>query len=509
MPIKLKMSEITKTFGNFNANDNINLEVEEGEIHAILGENGAGKSTLMNILYGLYKPTKGQIFLGNKEVSIDTPLKAINLGIGMIHQHFMLISPFTVTENIILGLKSEQEPFLDLEGAKKRINMIAQKHGLVVDPDAIISSLPVGLQQRVEILKALYREADLLILDEPTGVLTPQETVELFETLKSLAKKGHSIIFISHKLNEVLEISDRISVLRRGKKVATVNTDEVSKKELAKLMVGREVVFTVEKEDKEPGKTILELKKLNVQGRRLVSSLKNVSFCIKEGEILGVAGIDGNGQTELIEAISGLRKVESGEILLDNVNIANKTPAEIFKKKVCLVPEDRKEVGSVKKFNIPDNAVLRNHCEKPYLKNYFLDYKEINKHTDKLIEKYDIRTAGRQIEASLLSGGNLQKLILAREISVGPKVLLAMHPTRGLDVGAIEFIHKQLCIERQKGTAIILVSTELEEILSLSDRVLVLNSGEIAGILSQKDATKEIIGELMCFCKQDAYCEVK
>lgn len=494
----LRMCGITKTFGNFKANDEINIEVKKGEIHALLGENGAGKSTLMNILYGLYKPTSGKIIIHEKEVAIESPLNAIELGIGMIHQHFMLIPAFTVVENIILGLKSSREPFLDLAEAKIKIKEIAARHSLQADPDAKVANLPVGLQQQIEILKALYRGADLLILDEPTGVLTPQETVKLFETLKLLAQNGHSIIFISHKLDEVLEISDRVSILRRGKKVATVNTKEVSKKELTQLMVGREVVFTVKKEYVQPGKTVFEIKDLKVSGNRLASTLKGISFSAKEGEIIGIAGIDGNGQTELVEAIAGLRRVTSGQILVNGVDITNKTPLEIRKQKVALIPEDRKEVGSIKEFNLADNAILRSHCEKPFTKRkIFINYKEVEKFADSLIAEYDVRTAGRHIEANKLSGGNLQKLILAREIKSQPKVLLAMHPTRGLDVGAIEFIHSKLLEQRKNGTVIILVSTELEEIMSLSDRIIVLCNGIITGILNQNEASRELIGQLM------------
>lgn len=493
----LKMQGITKQFGVFKANDDIDLEVNEGEIHALLGENGAGKSTLMNILYGLYSPTSGEIFIKGKKVTIDSPLKAIDLGIGMIHQHFMLIPAFTVLENVILGSEPTKRAFLDLQEARSRIIELAKRHSLRVDPDAKVSNLSVGLQQQVEIIKALYRNADLLILDEPTGVLTPQENVELFETLRSLAKNGHSIIFISHKLDEVLEISDRVSVLRRGKKIATVNTKDVSKQELARLMVGREVVFNVNKEPVVPGKELLQIKDLHVTGERLASTLKGISFSVREGEIVGVAGVDGNGQTELIEAIAGLRKVESGQIIVNGVDITNKSPKEILEQKVCLIPEDRKEVGSVNKFNLAENAILRNHCKKPFANKLFINFKEVNRHTDNLIKEYDIRAAGKEMQANLLSGGNLQKLILAREINMKPQVLLAMHPTRGLDVGAIEFIQKKLLEQRSKGIGILLVSTELDEIMNLSDRIIVMCNGIITGILEQKDADIELIGRLM------------
>lgn len=502
LPNILEMEGITKAFGDFKANDDVHLEVRAGEIHALLGENGAGKSTLMNILYGLYQPTAGTIRLQGKEVVIDSPLTAIQLGIGMVHQHFMLIPAFTVAENVILGLPSEKEPFLDLEGAKVKIRALAEKHDLQVDPEMKVANLSVGLQQQVEILKALYRGADLLILDEPTSVLTPQETRKLFETLRHLAQHGHSIIFISHKLDEVLSISDRISVLRRGKKVATVETAEVDKRELARLLVGREVVFSLEKEPVKPGKDMLFIKGLRVKGKRLASTLKGISFSAREGEIIGIAGVDGNGQTELIEAIAGLQKVESGQIIIDGTDVTGWKPQEIMSLGVNLIPEDRKEVGSIKDFDLTDNAILRRHHKKPFQNRMFIDYPVARKYVDNLIDEYDIRTGSRNVRACQLSGGNLQKLILGREIDANPKVLLAMHPTRGLDIGATEFIHNRLLEQRKKGTTIIVVSTELEEIMSLSDRIVVMYDGTITAILDESEASMELLGKHMLGEKQ-------
>lgn len=493
----LEMRGITKIFGDVKANDGIDLCIQQGEIHGLLGENGAGKTTLMNILYGLYKPNAGAIFIDGKEVVIDDSLAAIHHGVGMIHQHFMLVPAFTVLENIVLGLKSSREPFLDLKKAHQEVEELAKRHGLTIYPDALISDLSTGLKQQVEIIKMLYRGANILILDEPTGVLTPNEMIELFETLKSLARQGKSVIIISHKLEEIMEVTDRVSVLRRGKMVATFNTRETTPAELARQMVGREVVFSINKQESEPGDVVLEVKDLCVQGMRKASTLKSISFSVREGEILGIAGVDGNGQTELMEALTGLRRIESGSVLLDGESIANLNPGVIAKKKVAFVPEDRKEMGVVRGFGIDRNMILRNADASPVSHHGVIDNKFVKRVTDRMIEEYDVRLSYRKTTADQLSGGNLQKIILARELSGSPKVLLAMHPTRGLDVGAIEFVHGKILEARGSGAAIVIVSTELEEILMLSDRIAVFFDGNLSGILDQKDASIEALGRLM------------
>lgn len=497
MQSTLEMQRITKSFGGVKANDDISLEVFKGEIHALLGENGAGKTTLMNVLYGLYKPDFGTIKINGKETEINSPLDAIAQGIGMIHQHFMLIPAFTVLENIVLGLRSNKEPFLDLDRARIEIEQLAAKHGLKIFPDALVQDLSTGLRQQVEIVKVLYRGANILILDEPTGVLTPQEMVELFNTLKELRNRGHSVIFISHKLEEVMTISDRVSVLRKGRLVSTVNTKETTKEELARLMVGREVVFRVKKEKADIGEKVLEVRNLCVKGIREASSLKDISFHVNKGEILGVAGVDGNGQSELMEALAGLRKVESGEVLLYGESIRNLSPHEIINKRVSFIPEERKESGIVKGFDIDKNMILRRLDQKPYSRYGVINSSYVKNETDRLIQEYDIRLSHRNVDADLLSGGNLQKVILAREISSNPILLLAMHPTRGLDVGAIEFIHRKMLQAAENGVSIIIVSTELEELLTLADRIIVFCDGRITGELKQAEATIAKIGELM------------
>ncbi|MEL7608098.1 MAG: ABC transporter ATP-binding protein [Bacillota bacterium] len=493
----LEMRGITKIFGDVKANDGIDLSVRRGEIHGLLGENGAGKTTLMNILYGLYKPNAGVIFIDGKEAAIEDSLAAIRHGVGMIHQHFMLVPAFTVLENIVLGLRSSREPFLDLKKARNEVAQLAKRHVLTVYPDALISDLSTGLKQQVEIIKMLYRGANILILDEPTGVLTPSEMVELFGTLKSLARQGKSVIIISHKLEEIMEVTDRVSVLRRGRMVAAFNTCETTPAELARQMVGREVVFRVEKKAREPGDVMLEVRDLCVRGMRKASTLKSISFSVREGEIFGIAGVDGNGQTELMEALAGLRRVESGDVFLDGESIANLNPGVIAKKKLAFVPEDRKEMGVVRGFGIDRNMILRNVDAPPVSRHGVIDNQYVRRETDRMIGEYDVRLSYRKTTADQLSGGNLQKIILARELGSVPKVLLAMHPTRGLDVGAIEFIHGKILKARERGAAIVIVSTELEEILMLSDRIAVFFDGNISGILDQKDASVEALGRLM------------
>ncbi len=497
MSIILEIKDIVKKFGAFTAINQVSLDLVEGEIHAILGENGAGKTTLMNVLYGLYEPTEGDIFLNQKKLNISSPMKAIELGIGMIHQHFMLIKAFTVLENIILGLESEKKPFLDKDSARKKIIRIANENNLTVDLDAVVADLSVGQQQQVEILKALYRGAKILILDEPTAVLTPQECVKLFRTLQILANQGHSILFISHKLDEVLEISNRISILRKGVHICTIEAVGVDKALLAELMVGRECELTVKKDSIEPGEVVLEAKNLFINGSNFASNIKNVSFEIRQGQIIGIAGVDGNGQRELIEGIAGLRKVESGSVVFRGQDITNNKPSDILECGIAFVPEDRNKVGSIGKFTLVENVILRTHHKEPNVHTHFIDYKYASKLTEEMIEEYDIRTANQNIEACMLSGGNLQKLIMAREIHTDSDLLLAMHPTRGLDVGAIEFVHQKLLELRENKKAIILVSTELDEIMEMSDIIVVLYNGEITGVVESSCIDKESIGQLM------------
>ncbi|MEL7609279.1 MAG: ABC transporter ATP-binding protein [Bacillota bacterium] len=494
----LEMKNITKRFGSMLANDEVSIHVREGEILALLGENGAGKSTLMNILYGLYKPTSGTIYWKGKPVVIDSPIKAIRMGIGMVHQHFMLIPALKTWENVVLGLGDEQKHILHPEIAKEKILKIAADYKLQINPDARINTLSVGLQQQVEILKVLYRGSSLLILDEPTGVLTPPEKEKLFGTLKSLAQSGLSVIFISHKLDEVMEISDRVSVLCRGKNVATVDTKDMTKERLARLMVGRDVVFTVEKNAvQQSGETILDIEDLCVNGERLASTLQSISMRIRSGEIYGVAGVDGNGQSELMESIAGLRKVCKGCIRIDGKDVTNATPAQVIDCRTAFIPEDRKQVGTVKSFGIEKNMILRDIDNPSHTRYGLIDYKKLRDEADKVIEEYDIRFLERESPVGLLSGGNLQKVILSRELRSNPRLLLAMHPTRGLDVGAIEFIHKKLLEARGRGAAILLISSELEEIMSLSDRVVVICNGKISRELAASDVTIENIGMLM------------
>ncbi len=498
MPDILNMVDITKRFGQLVANDHINIQVQYGEILALLGENGAGKSTLMNILYGLYKPTSGSIRFDGKPVSIESPLQAIELGIGMVHQHFMLIPAFKTWENIVLGLKDEQKSFLKENEAKEKIGAIAQKYNLQIDCDAKIDSLSVGLQQQVEIAKVLYRGSRLLILDEPTGVLTPPEKTELFKTLRELAKQGMSVIFISHKLDEVKEISDRVSVLNRGKNVATVSTSSVNTAELARLMVGRDVVFKAIKEGECPQREpALEVSDLCVKGNRLNSSLKKLGLCIHKGEILGIAGVDGNGQSELVEALCGMRPIQSGQILIEGRKIGSPSPRKMIENGVALVPEDRKQVGSVLPFTIDKNLILRRSGDKAYSRFGLLQYKKMKIEADEVIREYDIRLSHRYSPVAFLSGGNLQKLILARELRSHPKLLLAMHPTRGLDVGAIEYIHGRILQARAAGCAVLLISSELEEICALSDTVVVMSDGQLSKTLVGEERSMERIGLLL------------
>jgi general nucleoside transport system ATP-binding protein len=483
----LSMRDIRKTFPGVVANDGVNLDINKGEIHTLLGENGAGKTTLMNTLYGLYQPDSGQIFYKGKEVHIRNPADAIALGIGMVHQHFMLVPYLQVVENMVLGMKSERGPLLTLKKSAQKIMDLADSYGMNIDPWAYVWQLSVGQEQRVEILKALYRGAELLILDEPTAVLTPQEVEELFHTLKRLTEEGLTIIFISHKLNEVLKISDRISVLRGGRKIETLDASATDAKELARLMVGREVLFRVEKTDRPAGDPVLQIEELSVKNNKNLGAVNHFSCQVREGEILGIAGVDGNGQSELIEAIAGLRKAESGSIMLKGEDITGRHPRHIIEAGLCHIPEDRQRQGLVMDMSVEENSYLQDFYCSPFSKGIFLDPDYIRQHSDGIVESYDVRCPSCDSLVRNLSGGNQQKLILGRELSRNPKALLAMHPTRGLDVGAIEYVHKKMVEQRDRGCAILLVSTELDEILFLSDRILVIYEGKVMGELENND----------------------
>lgn len=492
------MKNITKKFGDFVANDQINLTVHKGEIHALLGENGAGKSTLMNILYGLYQPTSGEIYIRGKKVDITDPNVAIKNGIGMVHQHFMLVEPFTVAENIVLGM--EPTGFMgkmDMKKAVKDVEEISQKYGLRVNPNDKIYDISVGMQQRVEILKALYRGAEILILDEPTAVLTPQEIKELIVIMRSLTSQGKTIIIITHKLKEIKEAADYCTIIRRGKHIDTVKVEETTEDELASKMVGREVSFKVDKKHRERGPVVLKIEDLYVRDNRNVPAVKGLSLEVHAGEILGIAGVDGNGQTELIEALTGLRKIESGKITVNGIDITNKSPKEIIENKMSSIPEDRQKRGLVLDYTIAENMILENYNKEPYAKNGILNKSEINEFAKKLIDRFDVRPNKETIKAKALSGGNQQKVIIAREVTNDPDILIAAQPTRGLDVGAIEFVHKALVEQRDKNKAVLLVSLELDEVMNVSDRIAVIYEGKIIGIVDAKDANERSLGLMM------------
>jgi ABC-type uncharacterized transport system ATPase subunit len=476
----LELEGITKRFPGVLANDQVSIDLRRGEVHALLGENGAGKTTLMNVLYGLYRPDEGEIRIAGKPVSFRSPGDAIAHGIGMVHQHFMLIPVMSVAENVVLGMEpSESVIFLDYGTARRRVEELATSFGFAVDADAKIEDITVGQQQRVEILKALYRRADILILDEPTAVLTPQEAGELFGILASLKREGMSIIFISHKLNEVLEIADRVTVLRRGKVVETLPAAGATEEQLARLMVGREVLLRVEKSPVEVGETLLRIADLRVRDDRGIEKVRGVSLEVRAGEIVGIAGVDGNGQTELIDSVTGLRRPESGTIELAGVDVTRESAREHFDDGLGHVPEDRQRRGLVLDFAIAENIALHEFRTPPSSRFGWLFPGRLIERAKRLIREFDVRGGGPQTKASALSGGNQQKVILAREIDRDPKVLIAAQPTRGLDVGAIEFVHRRLVEERREGRGLLLVSLELEEILSLSDRILVMFEGEI------------------------------
>ncbi|WP_447384913.1 ABC transporter ATP-binding protein [Streptococcus pseudopneumoniae] len=493
----IEMRDITKVFGEFVANDKINLHLRKGEIHALLGENGAGKSTLMNMLAGLLEPTSGEIAVNGQVVNLDSPSKAAGLGIGMVHQHFMLVEAFTVAENIILGSELTKNGVLDIAGASKEIKALSERYGLAVDPSAKVADISVGAQQRVEILKTLYRGADILIFDEPTAVLTPSEIEELMAIMKNLVKEGKSIILITHKLDEIRAVSDRVTVIRRGKSIETVKIAGATNADLAEMMVGRSVSFKTEKQASQPKEVVLSIKDLVVNENRGVPAVKNLSLDVRAGEIVGIAGIDGNGQSELIQAITGLRKVESGSIELKGDSIVGLHPRQITELSVGHVPEDRHRDGLILEMMISENIALQTYYKEPHSKNGILNYSNITSYAKKLMEEFDVRAASELVPAAALSGGNQQKAIIAREIDRDPDLLIVSQPTRGLDVGAIEYIHKRLIEERDNGKAVLVVSFELDEILNVSDRIAVIHDGKIQGIVSPETTNKKELGVLM------------
>jgi len=500
---KLQMVDITKQFPGVLANDKVNLEVNEGEILALLGENGAGKSTLMKQLYGLYKPDSGKILINGEEKVFNSPVDAINAGIGMIHQHFMLVSNLTVVENVALGLKSSRGLFLDLDVVEKRILEICETYKLKVDPKAYIWQLAVGEQQRVEIIKALYRGADLLILDEPTAVLTPQEVEEFFVILRKMAEAKHSLIFISHKLNEVIEISDRIVILRDGRSVAEKKNENITKTELAEKMVGRPVVLQYEKTPLNQRDIRLKIVNLHVENDWANEKVCGVDLEIHGGEILGLAGVSGNGQPELAQALAGLRKPTQGKIYLNGKDVTDATPYERTLAGQSYIPEERNKDGVIKDFNISENFILEDHDKEPYSKHTFFNFANIARETQKAVDDFAVKTPNLKTFVKNLSGGNVQKLILARELSRNPSVLIAAQPTRGVDIGASEYIHQRLLKQRDQGTATLLISEDLDEIRALSDRIAVIFEGKIMGIVDAATATSEQLGLMMAGIPQE------
>lgn len=494
----LEMKNVRKEFfgGKIIANDDINLRVKKGEIHAIVGENGAGKSTLMKILNGLYDMTSGEIFYKGKKVNIATPTIAAKLGIGMVYQHFMLIDTLTVAENMVLGFEPKTSGvFFDTKKAREDVIEVSEKYGLNIDPDAKVEDLSVGIQQRIEILKILFKGAELLIFDEPSAVLTPQEVKELYVIMRNLIKEGKTIIFITHKLQEVLDLSDNITVIRRGKDVGNLVTSEATKQKIASMMVGREVLFNVVKEPVKIGQKVVQVKDIVAKNDLGFEKVKNVSFDISEGEVLGIAGVEGNGQTELIEVLAGLRKAEAGTYTLDGDNLFNKTPKEIRNLGLSHIPENRHKRATINEFSIKENLVLG--VLEPYENNGIFNNSKIDTNVLEMIEKYDIRPTNPEVIFGGLSGGNQQKVVVARELEKENRFIIAAQPTRGVDIGAIEMIHNTILHERTKGKAILVVSAELSEIMSLSDRIAVMYSGKIVGILDKKDATTEKLGILM------------
>lgn len=495
----IEMRNIVKVYPNgVIANNGVNFSLEKGEIHALVGENGAGKTTLMKILYGLEQPTQGEILLNGEKLEARSPLDAIAQGIGMVHQNFMLIPSFTVAENIVLGEEPTKRGLIRKEEAIKSTNELAERYGLRVDAEAVVDSINVGMRQRVEILKTLYRGAEILILDEPTAVLTPQETQELFDAIRSLVQQGKTVVFITHKLREVKEISDRVTVMRGGKVVGTIPTSEATRESLARMMVGREVFLAIEKPPVKRGEAVLRVKNLSYVSDAGVQVLKNVSFNVYAGEILGIAGVEGNGQTELVEVLTGLREATTGSAKIDSKELLKTNPRTVRMAGVAHIPEDRLTNGLALPATIDENLIVDRYFKSPIKKGFRIDQNEVRRLGMELIKKFDIRTINGQVPVMSLSGGNMQKVIVAREFSSEPKLLLAAQPTRGIDVGATEFIRQQLVLKREEGTAVLLVSADLSEVLSLSDRIIVMYEGEITGVFPDlSSVTEEELGLYM------------
>jgi len=501
----VEMLGIRKEFPGIVANDNVTLQLRKGEIHALLGENGAGKSTLMGILFGMYQPDAGVIKIRGKETKIANPNVANELGIGMVHQHFKLVHNFTVTENIILGSEPRRGLLYDTKSASRRIAELSRQYGLNVDPDAKIEDISVGMQQRVEILKMLYREAEVLIFDEPTAVLTPQEIRDLMDIMKNLKAEGKSIILITHKLKEIKAVADRCTVIRRGKLIGTVDVATTSEAEMAKMMVGRDVSLTVEKEAREPGEPVLRIEHLTVLNNKKVPGLKSFSLEVRCGEIVGIAGVEGNGQTELVEALTGLRRAESGTIWFNGRDITRLSVRQRIESGIAHIPEDRQKRGLVLDYNLEDNMMLEVYYRQPFSRRGLLNRREIRRHAERIIGDFDVRAGeGAVTKARSLSGGNQQKAIIGREMELDPLLLIAVQPTRGLDVGSIEYIHRRLVEQRNKGKAVLLVSLELDEILALSDRIAVLSHGELVGIVDAADTDENEIGLMMAGIGKEA-----
>ena len=504
MEYVVEMLNIRKEFPGIVANDNITLQLKEGEIHALLGENGAGKSTLMGMLFGMYKPDRGSIKVRGKEVKISNPNVANDLGIGMVHQHFKLVDNFTVTENIILGCEPRKGLTVDIKKAAKKIEDLSKQYGLNVDPYAKIEDISVGMQQRVEILKMLYRNANVLIFDEPTAVLTPSEIDELISIMKNMTKEGKSIILITHKLREIKEAANRCTVIRRGKYIGTVDVKEATEADMAKMMVGREVSFKVEKVEAKPKDVVVKIENLSVNNNKKVLGLKNFSLDIRAGEIVGIAGVEGNGQTELVEALTGMRNVESGNIIFKSKNIVKESIRKRIDDGMAHIPEDRHKRGLILDYTMEDNMVLKAYKNKPFSKNGLINRAKISEYAQKIIETFDVRSGegGKSIARSL-SGGNQQKGVIGREIESDPDFLIAVQPTRGLDVGSIEYIHKRLVEQRDLGKAVLLVSLELDEVLNVSDRIAVVNNGELIGIVNANETNENEVGLMMAGIKKE------
>ncbi len=503
METVLKLEGVTKVFPKVVACDSIDLDLRKGEVHVLLGENGAGKSTLMNCIYGMYTPTSGRFYVNGEEVHIHNSEQAIELGIGMVHQHFMLVPQLTAAENIILGLKSDNEPLLNLEQAEKKIKALSDKYRFGIDPKEKIRNMAVGMQQRVEILKLLYRKAEILILDEATAVLTPQEAQELFQVVRQLTKEGKSVLMITHNLEEVMSLADRVTVLRDGKVAGKVNRADTTPRELANLMVGRDVLFDFKTTDEEPGDVLLEAENLTVIDDRKIPRVKNVSFQVRAGEVFAIAGVDGNGQIELSEALTGLRPFKQGHVSIKGKKYTKLKVREAYEHGVSHIPQDRQKTGLVMELSIKKNMILTDNYREPYSKRGIIDYKKVTDHGTKMVGEYDVRTPSCEVPAKELSGGNQQKVILARELCREPDVLVAVQPTRGLDIGAIEFVRQKILDQRARGAAVILVSTELDEIFQVADRIAVMHEGEFMGVVKNGEVTVNEIGLMMAGTRKE------